>query len=68
MRVDGFTALVRPTIEIIDAAGNATLYETKVKDYDGYAVHLGRDGTYSYSFVYEAESPDETVTFRVTAK
>ncbi|MBP5311802.1 MAG: hypothetical protein J6112_03090 [Clostridia bacterium] len=68
VRVDGFTALVRPTIEIIDAAGNATLYETKVKDYDGYAVHLGRDGTYSYSFVYEAESPDETVTFRVTAK
>ncbi len=68
VRVDGFTKLVRPVIEIIDANGNATPYNTAVKEYDGYAVHLGRDGTYSYSFVYEAETPDDTVTFRVTVQ
>lgn len=66
VRVDGFTAFGRPTIEIIDAAGNATPYETNVKEYDGYGVHLGRDGKYSYSFVYEAETPDDTVTFRIS--
>ncbi len=65
VRVDGFTKLTRPVIEIIDAAGNATPYVTNVKEYDGYAVHMGRDGTYSYSFVYEAETPDDQVTFRI---
>jgi len=68
VRVDGFTKLGRPVFEIIDAAGNATPYNTAVKEYDGYAIHLGRDGTYSYSFVYEAATPDDTVTFRVTVK
>ena len=68
VRVDGFTEFGRPKFEIIDAEGNATVYDTSVKEYDGYGIHLGRDGTYSFSFVYEAETPDDTVTFRVTVK
>jgi hypothetical protein len=68
VRVDGFTALGRPAIEIIDKDGNATPYVTNVKDYDGYGVHLGRDCTYAYSFVYETEDPDAEITFRITVK
>ena len=65
VRVDGFTAFGRPVIEIIDGSGNAVPYVTNVEEYDGYGIHLGRDCTYSYSFVYETADPDEQVTFRV---
>jgi len=68
VRVDGFTVLGRPVIEIIDENGNATPYQTNVEEYDGYGVHLGRDCTYSYSFVYETDDPDAKITFRVSAE
>ena len=33
--------------------------------YDGYSVYYNDDGTYSFSFVYEAKNPDTTYTFEV---
>ena len=66
IRVDGFTKLGRVSIEEILPDGSTVPYETSVKEYDGYGVYLGRDGTYSYAFVYEAETPETTRTFKVS--
>ncbi len=61
VRVDGFTSLECPEIsmngEKVDLASS--------NGYDGYSVFYNNDGTYSFSFVYEAKDPFTTYTFEV---
>ncbi len=61
VRVDNFTNLECPDIymngEKLDLASS--------NGYDGYAVYYNDDGTYSFSFVYEAKDPDTVYNFRV---
>lgn len=61
VRVDGFTNLECP--EIIMNGEKISLASSN--GYDGYSVYYNDDGTYSFSFVYEAENPDATYTFKV---
>ena len=67
VRVDGFTSLARPVIEILQPDGSWALYDTSVKEYDGYAVQYLPDGTYAYSFIFTQPDPDNSVTFRIRA-
>lgn len=61
VRVDGFTNLECPEIymngEKINLASS--------NGYDGYSVYYNDDGTYSFSFVYEAKDPDTVYNFKV---
>ena len=61
VRIDGFTGLECP--EIIINGEKADLASSN--GYDGYSVYYNDDGTYSFSFVYEAKDPDTTYTFEV---
>ncbi len=61
VRVDGFTNLECP--EIIMNGEKVALASSN--GYDGYSVFYNDDGTYSFSFVYEAKDPDTTYTFEV---
>jgi hypothetical protein len=64
VRVDGFTNIKKPRIyELVD--GEYVPIEFSVHEYDGYTVHFNRNGTYSFSFVFEMESPDSGRTFKV---
>ncbi|MBO7503612.1 MAG: hypothetical protein J6U38_04515 [Clostridia bacterium] len=65
VRADGFTVLGRPVIEKKTNGGEWEPYDTSVHEFDGYQVHFLRDGTYGYSFIFEQESPDDSVSFRV---
>lgn len=61
VRVDGFTKLECPEITM-----NGEKVELASSNgYDGYSVFYNDDGTYSFSFVYEAKDPDTTYTFEV---
>ncbi|MBE6783898.1 MAG: hypothetical protein E7536_07780 [Ruminococcaceae bacterium] len=61
VRVDGFTNIECPEIymngEKIDLASS--------NGYDGYSVYYNDDGTYGFSFVYEAKDPDTEYSFTV---
>ena len=61
VRVDGFTNLECPEIymngELVKLASS--------NGYDGYSVYYNEDGTYSFSFVYEAKDPDTVYNFKV---
>ncbi|MBO4325880.1 MAG: hypothetical protein J5950_01250 [Clostridia bacterium] len=65
VRIDGFTSLERPVIEILGADGNWEPYVTNVLEYDGYCVHYALNGTYGYSFVFTSDGPDNAYTFRL---
>ncbi|MCQ2463404.1 MAG: hypothetical protein MJ177_08400 [Clostridia bacterium] len=67
--VEGFTSMKAPAIEILKD-GEWTEYVTASEEhgYDGYSVKIADDGTYTFSFLYEAESPDAEYTFRVTGR
>ncbi len=67
IRVDGFTSLSRPVIEKLNEAGEWEVYNTSVKEFDGYSAHYILNGTYGYSFVFTQESPDDVQTFRIKA-
>ncbi|MBP1588455.1 MAG: hypothetical protein ILO53_08680 [Clostridia bacterium] len=68
VRVDGFDVLCRPVIEELSADGTWVPYVTNVKEYDGYGVYLNRDGSYGYAFIYEAATPDQERTFRISVQ
>jgi hypothetical protein len=64
VRIDGFTNIKKPRIyELVD--GEYVPIEFFVHEYDGYSVHFNMDGTYSFSFVFEMESPDAKRTFKI---
>ena len=65
VRVNGFTSLTCPDIYIKtgDTWEKAELASSN--GYDGYSVYYNADGTYGFSFVYTAESPDKEYVFRV---
>lgn len=61
VRVDNFSSLECPEIlmngeKVSPASSNG---------YDGYSVFYNDDGTYSFSFVYEAKDPDTEYRFEV---
>lgn len=61
LRIDGFTELVCPEIYI-----NGEKQElASSNEYDGYTVFFNDDGTYGFSFVYEAKDPDTVYRFTV---
>ncbi len=61
VRVDGFTNLQCPDIYI---NGEKTELASS-NGYDGYTVFYNDDGTYGFSFVYEAKDPYTEYTFEV---
>lgn len=61
VRVDNFTSLECPQILMNGEKVNLA----SSNGYDGYSVFYNDDGTYSFSFVYEAADPDTTYTFEV---
>ncbi len=61
VRVDGFTNLECP--EILMNGEKVSLASSN--GYDGYSVFYNDNGTYSFSFVYEAKDPDTEYTFEV---
>lgn len=61
VRVDGFTSLECPEITM----NGEKLNLASSNGYDGYSVFYNDDGTYSFSFVYEAKDPDTEYTFIV---
>lgn len=64
VRIDGFTNIKKPTIyELVD--NEYVPIGFSVREYDGYTVHFNMDGTYSFSFVFEMESPETTRTFKI---
>lgn len=65
IRVDGFTTMQKPQIQIKTADGWEDYEISSVWGYDGYMIRTAPDGTYSVSFVYNAENPDTEYTFRV---
>ena len=65
VRADGFTDYHMPSLQKKTADGWADVTLASANGYDGYTVHYNPDGTYGFSFVYTAESPDASVTFRM---
>ena len=65
IRVDGFTSMKKPTVEIKTAGGWQSYNISSSCGYDGYMISTQKDGTYSISFVYTAENPDAEYTFRI---
>ncbi|MBP5729678.1 MAG: hypothetical protein J6X19_00595, partial [Clostridia bacterium] len=67
VRVDGFTSLAKPVIEIKQPDGSWSVHDTSVHGYDGYEVLYLPDGTYGYAFIFTQPDPDNAVTFRIRA-
>lgn len=65
IRVDGFTSISKPTVEIKTADGWQNYNISSSCGYDGYMISTAKDNTYSISFVYKAENPDTEYTFRI---
>lgn len=65
IRVDGFTCLNCPQITVESNGNSRQLELASSNGYDGYTVFYNPDGTYGFSFVYEADSPDTEYTFTV---
>ncbi len=65
--VQGLTSMLAPEIEILQN-GEWVKYDTSTSEhgFDGYTVKVAKDGTFTFSFVYEAADPDTEYTFRVT--
>lgn len=61
VRVDGFTNLQCPDIYM----NGEKLELASSNGYDGYSVFYNDDGTYGFSFVYEAKDPYTEYTFEV---
>ena len=65
VRVNGFTELKCPEIQIKTQTGYEKLDVSSVNGYDGYSLYYNEDGTYGFSFVYCSENPEFLYTFRV---
>lgn len=66
VRVNGFTKIRCPEIQIKTSEGFEKLNVCSDNGYDGYSVYYNDDGTYGFSFVYCAENPEISYTFRLT--
>ena len=65
IRVDGFTSLSRPKTYVLQNGEWVEGSTASVYGYDGYTVFYNEDGTYGFSFIYNAESPTTEYTFRI---
>lgn len=65
VRVNGFTELRCPEILKKTDNGWGKVDVASSNGYDGYTVYYNDDGTYGFSFVYNAENPDVSYTFRL---
>ncbi len=68
VRVNGFTSLRCPDVYIKTGDSWEKVDLASINGYDGYTVYYNEDGTYGFSFVYTAESPDKEYTFKVELK
>jgi len=67
VRVNGFTGLACPTVELLRNGGWEKVNLASACGYDGYTVFYDKlTGYYDFSFVYTAENPDASQTFRVS--
>ena len=65
VRVNGFTELRCPEILIKTQNGFEKINVSSDNGNDGYSVYYNDDGTYGFSFVFHAENPDTSYTFRL---
>ncbi len=65
VRVDGFTELASPAVYRLTDNGAQEIHLASSNGYDGYSVFYNDDGTYSFSFVYTAESVEDEYIFRL---
>ncbi len=65
IRVDGFTSLSRPKTYVLMDGVWVNGETASVHGYDGYTVYYNEDGTYGFSFIYNAEDPTTEYTFRI---
>jgi hypothetical protein len=67
VRINGFTGLACPTVELYSGGQWNTVELASVHGYDGYTVFYDNlTGYYDFSFVYTAATPDASTTYRVT--
>ncbi len=64
VRMNGFTSIECPEIQKKTENGWETVELSSSNGYDGYSVFYNADGTYGFSFVYTAETPEMEYTFR----
>ncbi|MBQ7596132.1 MAG: hypothetical protein IJU45_05655 [Clostridia bacterium] len=57
VKVAGFTKLARPEVSVECGGVETALAQPSKNGYDGYSVQYEKDGTYTYSFVYECADP-----------
>ena len=65
IRIDGFTSLECPKVYAKSGDEYIELSVASVNGYDGYTVHYNPDGTYGFSFVYSADTPESVNTFKI---
>ena len=65
IRFDGFTKLECPKVYVKSGESWVEASTCSENGYDGYGVHYNDDGTYSFSFVYFADSPDAQYSFKI---
>ncbi len=67
VRVNGFTELACPTVELYKDGQWKKVNLASACGYDGYTVFYDKlTGYYDFSFVYTAENPDASYTYRVS--
>lgn len=66
VKVSGFTKLARPSVSVECGGVETALARPSVNGYDGYSVQYEKDGTYTYSFVYECADPTAEYNFTVS--
>ncbi len=66
MRVNGFTGLACPSVELYSGGQWNTVTLASAHGYDGYTVFYNNlTGYYDFSFVFAVENPDAAYTYRV---
>jgi len=67
VRINGFTKLACPTVELYSGGEWTKVDLASVHGYDGYTVFYDKmTGYYDFSFVYTADNPGAVYTFRVS--
>ncbi len=65
IKATGFTSMKQPKVYVMADNGWQEYNISSVWGYDGYMINTEKDGTYSISFVYNAENPDKEYTFKI---
>ncbi|MCQ2480257.1 MAG: hypothetical protein MJ120_06395, partial [Clostridia bacterium] len=65
VKATGFTSMKQPKVYVMADNGWQEYNLSSVWGYDGYMINTEKDGTYSISFVYNAENPDKEYTFKI---